>query len=102
MTAAEKRAKNRDRNKTNWNLFEYFHKQEQKEPNGLIKYIMRKPLFNTWVNKHERNENKRLITYLNRTARAEHMKRHGKTPKPVKTIREMYLEVKQERKRRKR
>ena len=50
--------------------------------------------FITHVNKNWRNGNKRLITYLNRKARAEHMKAHGKTPKHVPTIREMYLNSK--------
>ena len=104
MTAAEKRVKNRDRNKRFWMFYK----------NGLIDFPEVKCLdllFNfslsgkrsvyfkhtKWVNelnKNERNNNKRLITYLNRKARAEHMKRHGKTPKPVKTIRQMYLDEK--------
>ena len=50
--------------------------------------------FITHVNKEWRNNNKRLITYLNRKARADHMKAHGKTPKHVPTIREMYLNSK--------
>lgn len=95
MTAAEKRAKN----KKVWEMYPFLVSIKKKIPDVVFYSTKRNHCFNynkfvTKLNNNERNSNKRLITYLNRKARAEHMKAHGKTPKHVPTIREMYLNSK--------
>ena len=91
MTAAERRVKYRDRNREVWRLFNAYPLYGFKLSFEMMTYCQGEGIKRVTGS---RNGNKRLITYLNRTARADHMKRHGKTPKKVKTIRQMYLESK--------